>query len=68
LSAWNYARCARNFDRVVVEQVGFCSQYFLSPSVVSGGRIRAPMEPGYIVGMQEEARRRFAFPHGPAWL
>jgi L-fuconate dehydratase len=68
LSAWNYARCARNFDRVVVEQVGFCSQYFLSPSVVSGGRIRAPMEPGYIVGMQEEARRRFAFPQGPAWL
>lgn len=67
LAAWNYARCAPSLDNVVVEQVGFCSEYFTSRSRVSGGRILVPREPGYIVGMKDEARKRFAYPDGPAW-
>ena len=67
LAAWNYARCSRSFDGVLVEQVGFCSEYFRAPSRVKDGRIAVPTAAGYIVGMREEARERFAFPTGAAW-
>jgi L-fuconate dehydratase len=67
LAAWNYARCARTLDDVLVEQVGFCSEYFRAPSRVGEGRIVVPTEAGYIVGMKDDARERFAYPGGPAW-
>lgn len=67
LSAWNYVRCARTLDRVMVEQVGFCSQHFLVPAEVREGRVLVPTVPGYIVGMHGESRTRFAYPHGSAW-
>lgn len=67
LAAWNYARCARTLDDVLVEQVGFCSEYFRAPSRVTDGRIVVPTEAGYVVGMKDDARERYSFPNGSAW-
>lgn len=67
LAAFNYVCCSPSFERVIVEQVGFCSDYFVAPAVVSGGRLEAPREPGYIVGMKPEARSTYSFPSGSAW-
>ena len=67
LAAWNYASCASSLEGVVVEQVGFCSHFFESPSVVKAGRIAVPVSPGYLVGMKREAREKYSFPDGPEW-
>jgi len=67
LAAYNYVACAPTRERVIVEQVGFCSDYFLEPSRVRDGRVLVPEAPGYIVGMREEAIARNRFPDGSAW-
>lgn len=67
LAAWNYLCCAPTLDRVVVEQVGFCSRYFEVPSQVVDGRIVLPETPGYLVGMRQEAIDEYRYPDGPAW-
>lgn len=67
LAAFNYACCAPSAKRVMVEQVGFCSEFFASPSRVREGRVRMPTEPGYIVGMTAEALSRNSYPDGAAW-
>ncbi len=59
LAAWNYACATPTQERVIVEQVGFCASYFTAPSVVQDGRVRMPTEPGYIVGMTDDARARY---------
>ncbi|MFW5742378.1 MAG: enolase C-terminal domain-like protein [Spirochaetota bacterium] len=67
LSAFNYACCSPTLERVLVEQVGFCADFFVAPSTVRDGRVAAPSVPGYIVGMTDEARRTCAYPSGSAW-
>ena len=67
LAAWNFVSCAPTEDRVVVKQVGFCSEYFLQPSKVTDGMISIPRLPGYLVGMKESAKEHYSFPSGPAW-
>ena len=66
-AAWNYLRCSPDLADVVVEQVGFCSEFFQQPSLVENGAIALPSEPGYLVGMKAEAREKYRFPGGPAW-
>lgn len=51
LSAWNYIRLNANQEKVIVEQVGFCSKFFENPSVVENGKVKLSKIPGYIVGM-----------------
>ncbi len=67
LAGFNYAWCSPSLDRVLVEQVGFCADFFVAPSRVAGGRVAAPSQPGYIVGMTDEARAVYAYPSGSAW-
>ena len=67
LSAFNYVCCAPSLDRVVVEQVGFCADFFDAPAVVRDGRVAVPATPGYLVGMKPEAQRTYRFPDGDAW-
>lgn len=67
LAAWNQVSCAQSFDRVGVEQVGFCSHFFAQPSEVVGGRITVPRLPGYLVGLTDDAKSHYRFPDGPAW-
>lgn len=67
LAAFNYVCCSPTLERVLVEQVGFCADFFVAPSTVAGGRVAAPSVPGYVVGMTDEARRTYAYPSGSAW-
>lgn len=67
LAAFNEVCIASGNPDVIVEQVGFCRDYFPFPSVVSDGRVHMPSEPGYIVDMKPETRAQFAYPDGPAW-
>jgi L-fuconate dehydratase len=67
LSAFNYVAVAPTLEDVLVEQVGFCADYFMSPSVVSGGRLRMPQEPGYVQGIEPSVRERYRFPQGSEW-
>jgi L-fuconate dehydratase len=67
LAAWNYLCCAPSLERVLVEHVGFCSRHFEAPTRIRAGAIVLPTSSGYLVGMREGARRRNAYPGGPAW-
>ena len=67
LSAFNYAAVAPELEGVLVEQVGFCAEYFTSPSVVRDGRVRMPAEPGYVQDFVPGVRERFAYPGGSTW-
>ncbi len=67
LAAFNHACVTPDPDRIIVEQVGFCADFFSSPAVVREGRVAAPGEPGYLVGMKPEAAARYRFPDGPEW-
>ncbi len=61
LSAWNYIRLNANQDKVLVEQVGFCSQFFLNPTQIKNGRIILPTIPGYIVGMPNSVIQKYTY-------
>jgi len=67
LAAFNYVCCAPTLERVIVEQVGFCADYFIAPSSVRDGRVSAPDSAGYIVGMRPDALAAHAYPDGSAW-
>ena len=67
LAAFNEVCVAPGNPDVIVEQVGFCRDYFEQPAEVRDGRVRMPAAPGYIVDMKPDARARFAYPDGPAW-
>ncbi|MFW6288587.1 MAG: enolase C-terminal domain-like protein [Spirochaetota bacterium] len=67
LAAFNYVCCAPTLDRVIVEQVGFCADFFVAPSEVRDGRVAAPRSPGYIVGMRPDALLAHEYPDGSAW-
>ena len=67
LAAFNYVCCAPSLERVIVEQVGFCADYFVAPSRVAGGRVYPGETPGYIVGMKPEAITEYRFPSGHRW-
>ncbi len=61
LAAWNYLSCNPNSKSAIIEQVGFCSKYFNSPSNVYNGRLMLPLDNGYLVGMNEDSMERFSF-------
>jgi L-fuconate dehydratase len=67
LSAWNAIALAAGSDSAITEHVALCSSHFASPSRVIAGRLQLPVEPGYIVGMTDEAAARFCYPDGSAW-
>ncbi len=59
LSAWNYIRLNANQEKVIVEQVGFCSKFFENPSVVENGKVKLSKIPGYIVGMPNSVIEKY---------
>ncbi len=67
LAGFHYACIAPSSERMIVEQVGFCADYFVAPAAVRDGRVAAPSEPGYLVGMRPEAVARYRYPDGPGW-
>jgi len=67
LSAWNAIALDGGSEAAITEHVALCSRHFVSPSRVVGGRLQLPTEPGYIVGMTDEAVAEYRYPAGPAW-
>lgn len=67
LSAWNAIALAAGSDATITEHVALCSKHFISPSRVVSGRLQLPVEPGYIVGMTDDAIAHHLYPNGPAW-
>jgi len=67
LAAWNYICCNPSLEKVIVEQVGFCSHHFIAPSEVNNGHIILPEKPGYIIGIKEESLIKYEYPQGIIW-
>lgn len=67
LSAWNAIALDAGSETAITEHVALCSRHFLCPSHVSDGRLQLPVDPGYIVGMTDEAILAYRYPDGPAW-
>jgi L-fuconate dehydratase len=68
LAAFDYVAVGGERDDRVVEFVDHLHEHFVDPCVVSGGRYRAPLAPGYSSEMRAESLARFAYPNGPAWV
>lgn len=61
LSAWNYIRLNSDQEKVLVEQVGFCSHFFMNPSQVKNGNIILSTVPGYIVGIPNAVIEKYTY-------
>jgi L-fuconate dehydratase len=68
LAAFDYVAVGASREGRVVEFVDHLHEHFVDPCVVSGGRYRAPLAPGYSIQMRAESLARFAYPQGAAWL
>jgi L-fuconate dehydratase len=68
LAAFDYVAVGAERDGRVVEFVDHLHEHFVDPCVVSGGRYRAPLAPGYSSQMRAESLAHFAYPNGPAWV
>jgi L-fuconate dehydratase len=68
LAAFDYVAVGGERDDRIVEFVDHLHEHFVDPCVVSGGRYRAPLAPGYSSEMRAESLARFAYPNGPAWV
>jgi L-fuconate dehydratase len=67
LAAFDMVAVGGEREDRVVEFVDHLHEHFLDPCVVSEGRYRAPLAPGFSSQMRPESLARFAFPAGPAW-
>jgi L-fuconate dehydratase len=67
LSLFDYACVSASFDDRVIEYVDHLHEHFVDPVVVSDGRYRAPMAPGYSAQMLDASLEDYSFPEGAAW-
>ena len=71
IQLFNLARVRPELDplKSLTENVGFCSQYFASPILVSGGVAQTPCTPGLLVGLAPEVRpSTLNYKQGITWL
>lgn len=53
----------------LTENVGFCSRYFASPTIVNFGLAQAPVAPGLLVGLEPQVRSSvISYKEGITWL
>jgi L-alanine-DL-glutamate epimerase-like enolase superfamily enzyme len=53
----------------LTENVGFCSQFFVAPTIVNGGRARSPCVSGLLVGLDSQVRSNIRnYKEGVTWL
>lgn len=71
IQLFNLARVCPEIDPSdsLTENVGFCSKYFSSPTIVDAGLARAPLKPGLLVGFTGEVRSSMInYRKGITWL
>ena len=71
IQLFNLARVATDTrpEVTLTENVGFCSQFFGVPTVVSNGFAKTPLSPGLLVGLAPDVRARVeSYKDGTIWL
>lgn len=71
IQLFNLARVHPEVDPMesLTENVGFCSRYFATPTVVEGGKARTPSVPGLLVGLIPELQASMrSYKDGITWL
>ncbi|WP_151524006.1 enolase C-terminal domain-like protein [Serinicoccus kebangsaanensis] len=67
LSMFDLVSVSGSADGRFVEYVDHLHEHFVTPTVLDGGRYRAPLAPGAGTEMRQDSRERYAFPSGAAW-
>jgi L-fuconate dehydratase len=67
LSMFDFVAVSGRLDDRVIEYVDHLHEHFRDPAVISRGRYRAPLEPGFSAQMLDSSLRQFRYPDGPAW-
>lgn len=67
LSMWDYLAVSGRMDDRVTEFVDHLHEHFIDPVVVTRGRYRAPLAPGYSSAITHESREAYRYPEGPVW-
>jgi len=71
IQLFNLARIRPDIDPLdsLTENVGFCSKYFLNPTVVNNGLAKTPSKPGLLVGLESCLRSNIiSYKDGITWL
>lgn len=71
IQLFNLARVQTDQDPLstLTENVGFCSKYFESPTIVSKGLLQTPTTPGLLVGLNQNILKSVAnYKDGITWL
>jgi L-fuconate dehydratase len=71
IQLFNLARVRPELDPLgsLTENVGFCSQYFASPTIVDGGMALTPRTPGLLVGLSPKIQSSILnYKEGITWL
>jgi L-fuconate dehydratase len=71
IQLFNLARIRPDIDPLdsLTENVGFCSKYFLNPTVVNNGLAKIPSKPGLLVGLESCLRSNIiSYKDGITWL
>lgn len=71
IQLFNLARVQPHHKAVesLTENVGFCSQFFASPTIVNEGFARTPCVPGLLVGLDSQVRLNVRnYKEGVTWL
>jgi L-fuconate dehydratase len=68
---FNLARVCTDIASIdsLTENVGFCSKYFLNPTVVNNGFAKTPSKSGLLVGLESSVRSKIiSYKDGITWL
>jgi L-fuconate dehydratase len=71
IQLFNLARICPDIDPIdsLTENVGFCSKYFLNPTVVNNGFAKTPSKSGLLVGLESSVRSKIiSYKDGITWL
>jgi L-alanine-DL-glutamate epimerase-like enolase superfamily enzyme len=71
IQLFNLARVHPELNPInsLTENVGFCSRYFASPTIVNLGRAQTPIAPGLLVGLDPQVRSSVIdYKEGITWL
>jgi L-fuconate dehydratase len=68
LAMFDYAAVSGTTDGRMIEWIDHLHEHFSSPAIVTGGRYRAPADPGASTRMLPESVAQFSYPSGEAWL
>jgi L-fuconate dehydratase len=67
LAMFDFVAVSGTSENRWIEFVDHLHEHFVDPVVITGGRYRAPTQPGGGARMHEPSIAEFRFPDGPAW-